>query len=164
VFRGTTTAARSRSWKRCARLDMEIPPCAHILGCGSKASQRSSESPEPGRRSSPAKTFTNSKQDVSVALVGRRLRRMGIFQKCKLVVRENDFVEVRRSKDGSAAWFRNPKAGMRFCIDGITNSATVFWAIGPSQLSSKTFRTVASLQDWLAMPAERQVQTMERLI
>jgi hypothetical protein len=44
---------------------------------------------------------------------------MGIFQKCKLVVRENDFVEVSRSKGGTAAWFSNTKASMRFCIDGI---------------------------------------------
>ena len=88
---------------------------------------------------------------------------MGILQRFKLVVRENDFVEVRRSKDGTAAWFSNTNASMRLCIDGLTNSATVFWTIGPSKLSSKTFRTVASLKDWFALPAERQVQTMERL-
>ena len=32
---------------------------------------------------------------------------MGLFQKFRLVVRENDFVEVRRSKDGTEAWFSN---------------------------------------------------------
>jgi hypothetical protein len=55
---------------------------------------------------------------------------MGILQRFKLVVRENDFVEVRRSKDGTAAWFSNTNASMRLCIDGLTNSATVFWTTG----------------------------------
>jgi hypothetical protein len=88
---------------------------------------------------------------------------MGILQRFKLVVRENDFVEVRRSKDGTAAWFSNTNASMRLCIDGLTNSATVFWTTGPAKLSSKTFRTVASLKEWFALPKERQLQTMERL-
>ena len=88
---------------------------------------------------------------------------MGILQKFKLVVRENDFVEVRTSKDGTAAWFSNTNASMRLCIDGLTNSATVFWTTGPAKLSSKTFRTVASLKEWFALPKERQLQTMERL-
>ena len=88
---------------------------------------------------------------------------MGILQKFKLVVRENDFVEVSKSKDGTTAWFTKAGVNMRLCIDGLTNSATVFWVTGPAKLSSKTFRTVASLKDWFALPAERQLQTMERL-
>jgi hypothetical protein len=88
---------------------------------------------------------------------------MGTFQELKSVVRENDFVEVRRSIDGTTAWFIKTGANMRLCIDGLTNSATVFWTIGPAKLSSKTFRTVASLKDWFALPKERQLQTMERL-
>ena len=88
---------------------------------------------------------------------------MGTFQELKLIVRENNFVEVRRSKDGTTAWFSKASANMRLCVDGLTNSATVFWAAGPAKLSSKTFRTVTSLKDWFALPEERQLQTMERL-
>jgi hypothetical protein len=88
---------------------------------------------------------------------------MGTLQALKLVVRENDFVEVRRSKDGTISWFIKTSAGMRLCIDVLTTSATVFWTAGPSKVSSKTFRTVASLKNWFALPAERQLQTMERL-
>src|ERR1700686_2627044 len=43
---------------------------------------------------------------------------MGTFQELKSVVRENDFVEVRRSKDGTTAWFSKTGANMRLCIDG----------------------------------------------
>jgi hypothetical protein len=88
---------------------------------------------------------------------------MGTFQELKLVVRENDFVELAKSTDGTISWFIKTSASMRLCIDVLTNSATVFWTSGPSKLSSKTFRTVPSLKDWFALPAERQLQTMERL-
>ena len=88
---------------------------------------------------------------------------METFQGLKLVVRENDFVEGRRSKNGTTAWFSKTSANMRLCIDGLTDSATVFWTTGPAKLSSKTFRTVASLKEWFALPKERQLQTMERL-
>jgi hypothetical protein len=88
---------------------------------------------------------------------------MGILQKFKSIVRENDFVELAKSKDGTISWFIKTSASMRLCIDVLTNSATVFWMTGPAKLSSKTFRTVASLKDWFALPAERQLQTMERL-
>ena len=89
---------------------------------------------------------------------------MGTFQELKIVVRENEFVEVHRSKDGTTAWFSKTSANMRLCIDILTNSATVFWTTGPAQLSSKTFRSVASLKDWFALSEELQRQTMERLI
>ena len=76
---------------------------------------------------------------------------MGILQKFRLIVRENDFVEVSKSKDGTTAWFRKTGANMRLCIDGLTNSATIFWTIGPAKRTSKTFRTVDSLKDWFAL-------------
>jgi hypothetical protein len=38
----------------------------------------------------------------------------------------------------------------RICIDRAANNATVFWATMPWKINSKTFRTVAALQDWLA--------------
>jgi hypothetical protein len=80
---------------------------------------------------------------------------MGIIQKFKLVIRENDLVEVRKSEDGTTAWFKKASSNMRLCTDDLTNSATVFWEAGPAQLSSKTFRTATSLREWFALQVER---------
>lgn len=88
---------------------------------------------------------------------------MGTIQELKLVLQQNGFVEVCRSEEGTIAWFCKTSASMRLCMDILTNSATVFWAPGPSQLSSKTFRTLDSLKDWFALPEERKLQSMERL-
>ncbi len=78
---------------------------------------------------------------------------------CKLpnsfrsAVRENGFIEVGESHDGSAAWFRkampdaNTSVHKRLCIDSLTNSAPVFWETAPTQLHSKTFRNVKSIED-----------------
>lgn len=79
---------------------------------------------------------------------------MGILQKFKLVIHDNDFVEVSKSKDGTTAWFSKASSDMRLCVDAMTSSATVFWTTGPAQLGSKTFRTISSLRDWLALSAE----------
>jgi hypothetical protein len=95
--------------------------------------------------------FTNTKQDVSLTRRARKLDPMGILQKFTLLVRENDFVEIDKSKDGTTAWFRGTDAKIRLCVDGLTNSATVFWGTGPGLLTSKTFRTVSSLKDWFAL-------------
>ena len=78
---------------------------------------------------------------------------MGILHKFRSVVRENDFVEVGECQDGTTSWFSKASANMRLCVDDVTNSATVFWANGPGQLASKTFRTVTSLKDWFALKA-----------
>jgi hypothetical protein len=78
---------------------------------------------------------------------------MGILQKFKSVVRENDFVKVGECRDGTTSWFSKASANMRLCVDGVTNSATVFCGCGPGRLASKTFRTVASLKDWFALNA-----------
>ena len=51
---------------------------------------------------------------------------MGIVQKLKRVVRENDFVEIRKSKDGTTSWFRKVSSNMRLCIDDLTNSGPFF--------------------------------------
>jgi hypothetical protein len=80
---------------------------------------------------------------------------MGLVQQFDLVVRENDFVEVSKSKDGTTAWFRKAGSNMRLCIDELTNSAAVFWEAGPAQLGSKTFRTATSLRDWFALQVQR---------
>ena len=78
---------------------------------------------------------------------------MEILHRFRSVVRENDFIEVGECQDGTTSWFSKASANMRLCIDGVTNSATVFWASSPGQLASKTFRTVTSLKNWLALKA-----------
>ena len=81
---------------------------------------------------------------------------MEILQQLRSAVRENGFVEVGESHDGSAAWFRkvtpdaNTSVHKRLCIDSLTNSATVFWETASTELHSKTFRNVKSLEDWFA--------------
>jgi hypothetical protein len=79
------------------------------------------------------------------------------LQDFQLAARENGFVEVGESEEGSAVWFRNatPDVGTdvhkRLCIDSLTNSATVFWETVPAKLNSMTFRSVSSLRTWLAL-------------
>jgi hypothetical protein len=80
------------------------------------------------------------------------------LQEFQSAARENGFVEVGESEQGSAVWFRNatPDAGTdvhkRLCIDSLTNSATVFWETTvPAKLNSMTFRTVSALQAWFAL-------------
>jgi hypothetical protein len=72
------------------------------------------------------------------------------------VARENGFVEVGDSEEGTVLWFRNttadagPAVHKRLCVDGLTNSATVFWETAPSsKLNSMTFRTASALRAWL---------------
>ncbi len=73
------------------------------------------------------------------------------------VARENGFIEVGESEQGSTVWFRNatPDTGTdvhkRLCIDSLTNSATVFWETVPAKLNSMTFRTVPALRAWFAL-------------
>jgi hypothetical protein len=82
---------------------------------------------------------------------------MANLQEFQAVARENGFIEVGKSEEGSTAWFRNatPDAGsdvhQRLCIDSLTNSATVFWESVPVKLNSMTFRTVSALRQWFAL-------------
>jgi len=79
------------------------------------------------------------------------------LQEFQSAARENGFIEVGESEQGSAVWFRNatPDVGTdvhkRLCIDSLTNSATVFWESVPAKLNSMTFRTVPALQAWFAL-------------
>jgi hypothetical protein len=44
------------------------------------------------------------------------------------------------------------------CVDGLTNSATVFWETGTSaKLNSMTFRTASALRAWLDLKVGIQV-------
>ena len=77
------------------------------------------------------------------------------LQTFQLAAHEDGFIEVSGVEDGSAVWLRSrmPDVGTNFhkrlCLDGLTNSATIYWQAGGSQVDSKTFRTVSSLQEWL---------------
>lgn len=79
------------------------------------------------------------------------------LQEFQSAARDNGFIEVGESEEGSAVWFRNatPDKGTevhkRLCIDSLTNSATVFWETVPPKLNSMTFRTAPSLRAWLAL-------------
>jgi hypothetical protein len=76
----------------------------------------------------------------------------------QLVARESGFVEVGDAEEGNVLWFRNATADAgsavhkRLCVDGLTNSATVFWETAPSaKLNSMTFRTASALRAWLEL-------------
>ena len=82
------------------------------------------------------------------------MERLQAFQ---VAARVDGFIEVNEVEDGSALWFRNslPDAGTnshkRLCLDGLTNSATIYWQTVGSQFNFRTFRTVSSLQEWLRL-------------
>lgn len=66
--------------------------------------------------------------------------------------RKSGFVDVEPTEDGTVLWLKKQTADAedRICIDRTANNATVFWATIPWKINSKTFRTVAALQEWLA--------------
>ena len=82
------------------------------------------------------------------------MERLQAFQ---AAARVDGFIEVNKVEDGSARWLRNslPDAGTnshkRLCLDGLTNSATIYWQTVGAQFNSRTFRTAASLQEWLRL-------------
>jgi hypothetical protein len=69
--------------------------------------------------------------------------------------REGGFVKVRG--EGNVLWFRKRTADtttqthQRMCIDGLTNSVTVYWMTAPGKVNSKTFRAVLALQEWFKL-------------
>ena len=77
------------------------------------------------------------------------------------VARNNGFVDVEETDDGTVLWLKKPTANAedRMCVDSLTNSVTVFWATMPWKINSKTFRTVPSLQEWI-IQTSRQAATM----
>jgi len=83
------------------------------------------------------------------------------LQEFQSAARDNGFLEVGESEQGSAVWFRKTTPDKetdvhkRLCIDSLTNSATLFWETLPAKLNSKTFRTVSALQEWFALNPAR---------
>lgn len=79
---------------------------------------------------------------------------MTTCQKFQSAARENGYERVGEFNSEAVMWFRkaiadkNTDVHKRMCIDGLTNSATVYWQSAAQNLNSKTFRTISSLQDW----------------
>jgi hypothetical protein len=69
------------------------------------------------------------------------------------VARNNGFVDVEETDDGTVLWLKKPTADTeeRMCVDSLTNSVTVFWATIPWKINSKTFRAVAAFQEWFTL-------------
>jgi hypothetical protein len=79
------------------------------------------------------------------------------LQDFQIAARNNGFVDVEETDDGTVLWMRKPTANAedRICIDSLTSSATVFWATIPWKINSKTFRAASALQDWFALIAKQ---------
>ena len=79
------------------------------------------------------------------------------LQEFQSAARDNGFLEVGESEEGSTVWFRkttpdkDTDVHKRLCIDSLTNSATMFWETVPAKLNSMTFRSASALRAWLAL-------------
>jgi hypothetical protein len=79
------------------------------------------------------------------------------LQEFQSTARDNGFLEVGESEEGSTVWFRkttpdkDTEVHRRLCIDSLTNSATLFWETVPAKLNSKTFRSASALKEWLVL-------------
>jgi hypothetical protein len=79
------------------------------------------------------------------------------LQEFQTAARDNGFLEVGESEEGSTVWFRkttpdkDTDVHKRLCIDSLTNSATMFWETVPAKLNSKTFRSASALKEWFVL-------------
>ena len=82
------------------------------------------------------------------------MQRLQAFQ---AAAREGGFIELNESAQGTVLWLRRKtpdtarETYQRMCIDGQTNSVTVYWLAAPGKVSSKTFRGVPALQEWFEL-------------
>jgi hypothetical protein len=66
------------------------------------------------------------------------------------------FVDMDECGDGTVLWLKRaaidapPTTLQRMCIDTVTDSATVYWTNVHGHLEFKTFRRVASFQQWMS--------------
>jgi len=78
------------------------------------------------------------------------------LQAFQTAVRESGFIMAEESRDGTVLWFRKvtPDAStgthQRLCLDSMTKSATVYWTNDRSLTESRTFRSVATLREWIS--------------
>ncbi len=81
---------------------------------------------------------------------------MNQLQTFQAAARENGFVAAEESPDGTVLWLRklapDAPAGthQRMCLDSVTKSVTVFWTNARGRTDSKTFRSAATLREWLS--------------
>jgi hypothetical protein len=89
---------------------------------------------------------------------------MGSLQAYLTAARAGGFVEVNDSAGGSVMWLRKEAEGtaretyQRMCMDSLTDSVTVYWTTAPGKVSSKTFRHVSALQEWMQLKRETIMQ------
>jgi len=84
---------------------------------------------------------------------------MQVLQEFQIAARDRGFVEVQGDEYGedTVMWLRketqdaDTKTHQRLCIDSLLKSATVYWMNVLGTIDSRTFRTAASLQEWLAL-------------
>ncbi|MGC0772928.1 MAG: hypothetical protein WB543_08330 [Candidatus Acidiferrum sp.] len=82
------------------------------------------------------------------------------LQAFQAAAKQCGFVEVSQSEEGTVLWLRKKapdtarETHQRMCIDGLTNSATVYWVTVPGKVNSKTFRAVPALQEWFDLKLE----------
>lgn len=89
-------------------------------------------------------------------LAGYTCSIMEKLQAFQTAARENGFVTVEESEEGTVLWLKRAtlESEDRICLDSLTNSATVYWASIPWKVNSKTFRDAAALRTWiLSRPA-----------
>ncbi len=81
---------------------------------------------------------------------------MELVQALQVAALKCGFVEMNECGDGTVLWFKRATIDAatgthrRMCIDSLTNSATVYWTNVLGKIDSKTFRTVATLQEWIS--------------
>jgi hypothetical protein len=82
------------------------------------------------------------------------------LQEFQTAARKDGFVPVKESEKGNVLWLKKngptaaPQQYQRMCIDGVTNSVTVYWMTVPGKVNSKTFRGVPALQEWFELRLE----------
>jgi hypothetical protein len=82
------------------------------------------------------------------------MERLQAFQ---VAAREGGFVQVEESEEGTVLWLRKAtpdavtQVHQRMCMDSLTRSVTVYWLNVLGKIDSKTFRDVATLQQWFAL-------------
>jgi hypothetical protein len=86
------------------------------------------------------------------------------LQGFQTAARQGGFVEVNETAEGTVLWLRKNTPGSaretneRMCIDSLTNSVTVYWMTLTGKVSSKTFRGIPALEEWIELRSEIVLQ------
>jgi len=104
--------------------------------------------------------FSESLPVVKCKETGKEKEFMERLQGFQTAARQGGFVMVNETAEGTVLWLRKntPDTArdthQRMCIDSLTNSVTVYWMTVPGKVSSKTFRGVPALQEWIDLRPE----------